>query len=186
MPNSLPIRPAIYLLTGLAGFAQPAPLKSVGPLPEENQLGWQKMEYDAFIHFSINTCIDMAWGLGNEDPGLFNPTKLDCRQWARICKEAGMKGIVFTVKHHSGFCLWPVKTSSGKADIKAIAYNPFTKQSSIVSEEKFDIARTTWKIVSTDAKSADQVVDGNPNTSWHQARSLEKYAGGFGIGLCGS
>lgn len=82
----------------------PAPF---GPVPNENQLRWQEMEYYAFIHFSINTYTDMAWGKGDEDPKLFNPTNLDCRQWARICKEAGMKGIIFTAKHHSGFCLWP-------------------------------------------------------------------------------
>ncbi|MEZ0607806.1 alpha-L-fucosidase [Fibrella sp. WM1] len=99
----------LFLLTTLAGLAQPSPPKPVGPLPNANQLRWQKMEYYAFIHFSINTYTDMAWGLGNEDPKLFNPTKLDCRQWARICKEAGMKGIIFTAKHHSGFCLWPSK-----------------------------------------------------------------------------
>ncbi len=80
-----------------------------GPVPNENQLRWQEMEYYAFIHFSINTHTDMAWGKGDEDPKIFNPTNLDCRQWARICKEAGMKGIIFTAKHHSGFCLWPSK-----------------------------------------------------------------------------
>ena len=80
-----------------------------GPVPSENQMRWQQMEYYAFIHFSLNTYTDQSWGFGNEDINLFNPTKLDCRQWARICKEAGMKGIIITAKHHCGFCLWPSK-----------------------------------------------------------------------------
>ncbi|GAA0535741.1 hypothetical protein GCM10009415_16820 [Chitinophaga japonensis] len=67
------------------------------------------MEYYAFVHFSLNTYTDQSWGYGNEDISLFNPSALDCRQWARICKEAGMKGIIITAKHHSGFCLWPSK-----------------------------------------------------------------------------
>ncbi|MBN8825740.1 MULTISPECIES: alpha-L-fucosidase [unclassified Spirosoma] len=122
---------SLWLILSLAfykiGLAQPTPPQPVGPLPSDNQLRWQHMEYYAFIHFSINTYTDMAWGLGNEDPKLFNPTKLDCRQWARICKEAGMKGIIFTAKHHSGFCLWPSKYTeysvknvpwrNGKADV---------------------------------------------------------------------
>ncbi|MFO7670120.1 MAG: alpha-L-fucosidase [Bacteroidales bacterium] len=82
----------------------PAPF---GPVPSENQIRWQEMEYYAFIHFSLNTYTNQAWGYGNEEVSLFNPTELDCRQWARICKEAGMKGIILTAKHHCGFCLWP-------------------------------------------------------------------------------
>jgi alpha-L-fucosidase len=65
------------------------------------------MEYYSFVHFSLNTYTDQSWGFGDEDINLFNPTELDARQWARICKEAGMKGIIITAKHHSGFCLWP-------------------------------------------------------------------------------
>ena len=80
-----------------------------GPVPTENQLHWQDMEMYAFIHYSLNTYTDQEWGFGNEDPKLFNPGNLDCRQWARVCKQAGMKGIIFTAKHHCGFCMWPSK-----------------------------------------------------------------------------
>ena len=80
-----------------------------GPTPSENQLRWQEMEMYAFIHYSLNTYTDQEWGFGNEDPSLFNPSQLDCRQWARVCKQSGMKGIIFTAKHHCGFCMWPSK-----------------------------------------------------------------------------
>jgi alpha-L-fucosidase len=80
-----------------------------GPVPTANQMRWQEMEYYAFVHFSLNTYTDQSWGYGNEDINLFNPKELDCRQWARTCKQAGMKGIIITAKHHSGFCLWPSK-----------------------------------------------------------------------------
>lgn len=106
-----------YFLCGIIlsvcsiGFSQaqtkaPAPY---GPVPTDNQMRWQEMEYYAFVHFSLNTYTDQSWGFGNEDINLFNPKDLDCRQWARICKEAGMKGIIITAKHHCGFCLWPSK-----------------------------------------------------------------------------
>ena len=91
----------------VAGCDQVAPPKACGPLPTENQLRWQEMEYYAFIHFSLNTYTDQSWGYGNEDVNLFNPDSLDCRQWARICKEAGMKGVILVAKHHCGFCVWP-------------------------------------------------------------------------------
>ncbi len=116
----------LFLLTSMANCKEitPAPC---GPTPTENQLRWQDMEMYAFIHYSLNTYTDQEWGYGNEDPKLFNPSHLDCRQWARVCKQAGMKGIIFTAKHHCGFCMWPsaytdysVKNSpwkNGKGDV---------------------------------------------------------------------
>jgi len=95
-----------------------------GPVPSEGQLAWHQMEYYMFIHFSMNT---YARGYGDENESLFNPTELDCRQWAKAARDAGMKGIIITVKHHDGFCIWPskytehsVKNSSwreGKGDV---------------------------------------------------------------------
>lgn len=80
-----------------------------GALPSQRQLQWADMEYYMFVHFNMNTFTGMEWGLGGEDPALFNPTDLDCMQWARLAKKAGMKGIIITAKHHDGFVLWPSK-----------------------------------------------------------------------------
>ena len=87
--------------------AETASTAPCGPVPTDNQLRWQDMEMYAFIHYSLNTYTDQEWGFGNEALELFNPSDLDCRQWARVCKQAGMKGIIFTAKHHCGFCMWP-------------------------------------------------------------------------------
>src|SRR5205085_2826587 len=41
----------------------------------------------------------------------FNPVKFDAKEWARIAKDAGMKYVVITSKHHDGFCLWDSKVT---------------------------------------------------------------------------
>ncbi len=85
--------------------------KPFGATPSPDQLRWHKMQYYAFVHFGPNSFTDKEWGDGKEKEEVFNPTQLDCRQWARIAKAAGMKGIIITAKHHDGFCLFPSKFS---------------------------------------------------------------------------
>lgn len=81
--------------------------KAIAVKPNPRQLAWQEVEFFGFIHFGMNTMTDSEWGSGQESPEQFNPTQIDCLQWVKTLKSAGMKGAILTCKHHDGFCLWP-------------------------------------------------------------------------------
>ncbi|UCE08538.1 MAG: alpha-L-fucosidase, partial [bacterium] len=73
---------------------------------EELQREFIELRFGAFFHFGIRTFTGGSWGEANQDVGKFNPTDLDCGQWADALVAAKMKFGILTTKHHDGFCLW--------------------------------------------------------------------------------
>ncbi len=87
-------------------------LKPYGAHPNAQQMAWYRRGKTAFLHFTVNTFTDREWGDGTESPEVFAPTALDCRQWARVLKDAGFTAAILTAKHHDGFCLWFTETTA--------------------------------------------------------------------------
>lgn len=52
----------------------------------------------------------------------FNPTGFDAVRWAKQAKQMGVKYMIFTTKHHDGFCMWPSRYTD-----YTIAHTPYKK-----------------------------------------------------------
>ncbi|HKK46364.1 MAG TPA: alpha-L-fucosidase [Balneolaceae bacterium] len=77
---------------------------------------WQDMRFGMFIHWGPVSLrgTEISWSRGDEVPvkdydslyKTFDPVLFDAAKWVRTAKEAGMKYLIITSKHHDGFCLW--------------------------------------------------------------------------------
>jgi alpha-L-fucosidase len=91
--------------------------------PEREQW-FMDLGFGMFIHWSLDSQIgavishsmagasdDYLQRYINELPKTFNPKHFEPDDWAVLARLAGMKYVVFTAKHHSGFCMWNTKTT---------------------------------------------------------------------------
>lgn len=80
--------------------------KAANVVPTSNQLAALDREFIAFIHFGPNTFTGKEWGSGFESSETFALETLDTDQWCKAIKDAGMKMVIFTAKHHDGYIMW--------------------------------------------------------------------------------
>lgn len=110
------------LLQPIARAAE-ADAKPAGNRPE--RVAWfQELAFGMFIHWNgdspLGVVISHSMAAADRDyldryvaevPKMFNPERFEPRRWAKLAKLAGMRYVVFTTKHHSGFCMFETKTT---------------------------------------------------------------------------
>jgi alpha-L-fucosidase len=109
-------------------LSAPVVVLAQGPEGSKNRperLEWfRDIGFGLFIHWSVDAPLGgvISHSLVGADadytrrfyellPRSFNPRKFHPDDWAELAKLAGMKYVVFTTKHHAGFCMWPTKTT---------------------------------------------------------------------------
>ena len=96
----------LLVLTALS-LALSAQEKSLHQLQQE----FVDLRLGMFVHFGLPTFQEADWTDPDLDPGVFNPARLDTRQWVETAKSAGCTFICVSVKHHAGFCMWDTATT---------------------------------------------------------------------------
>jgi len=104
------------LALNLGGWTARAAAPASAPQNGARLEWWREARFGMFVHWGPVSLKgkEISWSRGTEIPiaeydGLyqrFNPTNFDADAWARTASDAGMKYLVFTTKHHDGFCEW--------------------------------------------------------------------------------
>jgi len=98
-------------------------------------LDFVNTRYQAYFHWNmctfknLNSTNHFGRSAGTEPPTMWNPTGMDCEQWAQVVKDSRMAGGWLTTKHHGGFCLWDSKFTDfdvASSNVKTDVVKAFT------------------------------------------------------------
>ena len=109
--HHLPLATMLRPLLALALIPFALGVRAQSPSLHDLQQQFIDRRFGMFIHFNMPTFCNQDWPDPDAPAELFNPTQLDCRQWARAAKSAHMTYGCLTAKHHSGFCIWDTRTT---------------------------------------------------------------------------
>jgi len=113
----LPILLSCFIISFLSCSNQKSLDDPVFPVDHAKKLEWwQDARFGMFIHWGPVSLkgTEIGWSRGREIPveeydnlyKKFNPVNFNADEWVSLAKESGMKYIIFTSKHHDGFCNW--------------------------------------------------------------------------------
>lgn len=123
---------AFLLLATLTAIGQE---KKYTPTPEnlKNREWFQDARFGLFIHWGVYSVLgDGEWVMNNQQipiktyeklPAYFNPVDFNPTEWVQMAKDAGMKYITITSKHHDGFAMYDSKVS----DYNIVKRTPYGK-----------------------------------------------------------
>ena len=110
MKNKITIYTLLFCLLQTFNVHAQSVSKKQLPLSQLQQ-SFVDLRFGMFVHFGIATYFNQDWPDPEAPASAFNPTKLDCDQWAKAAKSANMSYGCLTTKHHSGFCIWDTKST---------------------------------------------------------------------------
>ena len=111
----------LALLTGIFAFGQG--LQNYKPTPEnlEAREWFKEAKFGLFVHWGVYSILgDGEWVMNNQNipidayeklPSFFNPIGFDAEEWVKMVKDAGMKYITITSRHHDGFSMFDTKAT---------------------------------------------------------------------------
>jgi len=102
-------------------LSKPEYLAQLDKTRDERMAWWREARFGMFVHIGLYSCLGRnEWAFGFEDWTVDEYIKLaekftvkegSADQWAALAKEAGMKYMVLTTRHHDGFSLWDSKAN---------------------------------------------------------------------------
>jgi alpha-L-fucosidase len=126
---------SIIILFVAGWFSLQAQEKKYTPTPEnlKSREWFQDARFGLFVHWGVYSMLgDGEWVMNNQRipiktyeklPAFFNPTEFNPAEWVQLVKEAGMKYITITSKHHDGFAMFDSKVS----DYNMVKRTPYGK-----------------------------------------------------------